>query len=172
MRTVPDSEKKMKKIPLLLLVLLPFCLSAVLYYLDKEYFLCPVEYRHDLVIRSDARGNGYFGTPRNGNRTHRGVDLFAEVGTEVVAARSGIVAQARKENGMGNYIVLMHPGGVTTLYGHLHKIYVRPGQFLRQGEIIGQVGKTGNANYRDIQPHLHFEVKKKGLPQDPMEYLR
>jgi murein DD-endopeptidase MepM/ murein hydrolase activator NlpD len=72
---------------------------------------------------------------------------------------------------MGNFVVIRHWDNLATIYGHLAQIYVTEGDFVRQGQVIGAVGKTGNANYRDIQPHLHFEVRKSGIPQDPIEYL-
>jgi murein DD-endopeptidase MepM/ murein hydrolase activator NlpD len=89
-----------------------------------------------------------------------------------MASRSGMVVRAERNKGMGNFIIIRHPGNLTTLYGHLSQIYVRPRQFVRQGEVIGAVGKTGNANYSDIQPHLHLEVRKGSAPQDPLEYLQ
>lgn len=167
----------MKKALLFLLIILPFYLLASLYFIDRHYFLCPVEYKRDTVIRSDMRGNGFFGTSRNGKRLHEGVDLLAEIGTPVLAARSGRVTVSRviinkdSRTGSGNYIILQHPGNLATVYAHLLEVYVRENDFVRQGQIIGRVGKTGNANYRDIQPHLHFEVRKNGIPEDPLEYL-
>ena len=161
----------MRKIFLFLLLTLPIYLLLGLYFLDKSYFLCPIEYRGGFIIRHDSRGAGFFGSSRNGNRLHQGIDLFAEINSPVLAARSGRVIKAEKSKGMGNYIIMCHPAGTVTIYGHLSKIYVTQNQFVRQGEIIGRVGKTGNANYPDIQPHLHFEVRKNNIPQDPLEYL-
>lgn len=162
----------MKKLFLFLLITLPLGLIAVFSFLDKNYFLCPIEYKRDILIRCDGRGNGFFAAERNGNRLHEGIDLYAPLGTPVLASRVGKVIAARHTRGMGNYVIIRHLGNITTVYGHLSKIYVRIGQFVRQGDVIGLVGKTGNANFRDIQPHLHFEVRKKGVPQDPLEYLQ
>ena len=168
----------MKKILLFLLVIMPIYLSVSLYFLDKNYFLCPIEYKGDAVIRCDLRGEGLFAAKRNGNRVHEGLDLFAEIGTPVKASRSGIVIISRvitnkeKKTGSGNYIVILHPGGITTTYGHLLEVYVRKNYLIRQGKVIGSVGKTGNASYPDIQPHLHFEIRKNRVPQDPLEYLQ
>jgi len=162
----------MKRILLFLLIVMPIYLSGSLYFLDKNYFLCPIEYKGDAVIRCDARGEGFFASRRNGNRVHEGIDLFAEIGSPVLACRSGIIIAARKNRGMGNYIIIRHPGHIITVYGHLSKMYVHKNAFVRQGQVIGSVGKTGNANYRDIQPHLHFEIRKNGIPQDPLDYLQ
>ncbi len=162
----------MKKIIILIfLILLSAYIIISLHFLDKYYFLCPIEYKSDIIIRQDRRGDGFFAAKRNGGRVHRGVDLYAEIGTQILAARSGIIIVATKENGMGNYIIIKHSGNLMTLYGHLSEINVTKYSFVQQGQIIGRVGKTGNANYPDVQPHLHFEVRKNGIPQDPLEYL-
>ena len=168
----------MKKILLfLLLIIMPVYLSIGLYFLDKDYFLCPIEQKGDMVIRRDTRGDGFFAARRNGHRVHEGIDLFAQIGTPVKASRSGRVLLSRviinkeQKTGSGNYVIISHPGNIATVYAHLAEVYVNRGDFVRQGQIIGMVGKTGNANYPDIQPHLHFEVRKGGIPQNPLEYL-
>jgi murein DD-endopeptidase MepM/ murein hydrolase activator NlpD len=161
----------MKKILLFLFIILPIYFLTSLYFLDKDYFLCPIEYKRDIIIRSDSRGDGIFGAERNGRRMHQGLDLFAEVGTSVLASRSGRVVAAAQNNGIGKFVIIKHPDSIATIYGHLSEIFVKKNQFVRQGEIIGSVGKTGNANFRDIQPHLHFEVKRNGIPLDPLSYL-
>ena len=162
----------MKRI-LLLFILLIFIIYLIvsLSFLDKHYYVCPVKYQSDFIIRSDSMGNGFFGTPRSGRRMHQGIDLLAEVGEPVLAVRSGLVIKAKKNRGMGNYVVLRHSPGLTTIYGHLLKICVRENQFVRQGDVIGLVGKTGNANYSNMQAHLHFEIRKNNIPQDPLQYL-
>lgn len=85
---------------------------------------------------------------------HRGIDIAAPSGTPVVAARSGRVIEARAddERGWGMTVVVQHPGGWLTRYAHLSSIGVQPGQLVRQGERVGQVGSTG----RVTGTHLHF----------------
>lgn len=161
----------MKRALLFLLIIFLIYLLISLYFLDKDYFLCPIEYERDIVIRSDKRGNGFFAASRNDNRLHQGIDLLAKIGTPVVACRSGKVIAAKYNQGMGKHLIIRHPGNLTTLYGHLSEIYVLKDRFVRQGEIIGAVGKTGNANFYNIQPHLHFEIRKNNIAQDPLEYL-
>lgn len=156
---------------LLFLILLPFYLLISLYYLDKRYFLCPIEYKGCIVIRNDNMGDGFFAASRSGNRLHQGVDLLAEIGTPVLAVRSGRVIAATISKGMGNYVIIKHAAGISTIYGHLSRIDARRGEFVRQGQLIGAVGKTGNANYRDMLAHLHFEIRKDNVPQDPLQYL-
>jgi murein DD-endopeptidase MepM/ murein hydrolase activator NlpD len=165
----------MKKILILLIVIGLVTVSAFViggfYFFDQAYFLCPIKYQGSILIRSDGRGEGFFAAHRNGRRLHEGIDLWAPVGTQVLACRSGVVLRATRNRGMGKYIILRHRSGITTIYGHLSEIYVKQNDVVRQGKVIGAVGKTGNANFRDIQPHLHFEVRQEGLPQDPMTYL-
>jgi murein DD-endopeptidase MepM/ murein hydrolase activator NlpD len=161
----------MKKILLFLLITVIVFVSTGILFLYKERFISPIVYQKDWIIRNDGRGNGYFGTHRSGRRTHQGVDLLAEIGTPILASRSGIVTSAKQIRGMGKYVVIKHFGGYITLYGHLSAIYVHKGQIIFRGKIIGLVGKTGNANYRNILPHVHFELRKNGVPQDPLYYL-
>src|SRR3989338_5357935 len=114
----------MRKILLFLLLVMPIYLSLSLYFIDKDYFLCPIEFKGDAVIRCDSRGEGFFDAKRNGNRVHEGIDFFAEIGTPVLACRSGRIVAARKNRGMGNFIIIRHPGNIISIYGHLSKIYV------------------------------------------------
>ena len=115
----------MKKILLPVLIVLPVYLILSLYFLDKDYFLCPIEYKRDIIIRNDIRGDGFFAASRSGRRIHRGVDFLAEINTPVLASRSGRVVAAEKNHGMGNYIIIKHPGDILTIYGHLSEIYVK-----------------------------------------------
>jgi murein DD-endopeptidase MepM/ murein hydrolase activator NlpD len=162
----------MKKLSVFLLIIILPLVTAAFYFLDKVAFLCPIAYDGKMVVRCDSRGNGFFGAERNGRRQHEGIDLYAALGTVVLNPRLGKVIAAGRSRGMGKYVIIRHWGNLTTIYGHLSEIKVKKGQILRQGEVIGLVGKTGNANYRAIQPHLHFEVRYKGVPQDPLIYLQ
>ncbi|MFA4888594.1 MAG: M23 family metallopeptidase [Candidatus Omnitrophota bacterium] len=162
----------MKKILIFLLLGVIVYLAVSFYFMDREFFLCPIEYKNQIIIRNDSRGDGFFAASRHGRRTHEGIDLLAEVGVPVLAARSGTVTQATANRGMGKYVVIRHRAGIKTIYGHLSEICVRKGEFVRQGHMIGRVGKTGNANSRYMQPHLHLEVRYNGIPQDPLNYLQ
>lgn len=163
-----------------ILVLFCVCLAGALGYLlrdklfraDKFVFLSPIDYSGDIPIRRDDYGDGAFGARRSrGRRTHLGIDILAEVGISVIAVKSGVVLKAERNHGMGKYVEIKHKEGLVTLYGHLSKIMVKRGQRVLQGDIIGEVGKTGNANRRLILPHLHFEIRKFGAAQDPVDYL-
>ncbi|MCX5706787.1 MAG: M23 family metallopeptidase [Candidatus Omnitrophica bacterium] len=161
----------MKKALLLLAVFLAGYFVFSTYSLGKHSFICPIDYKGEFMIRIDGRGNGLFGSPRSGRRLHKGVDLLAEVNTPVLASRSGTVIAAKRNRGMGNYIIIRHSIGLITIYGHLSRKYVVKNQFVHQGDVIGAVGKTGNARYSVIQPHLHFEIRKNGVAEDPLDYL-
>lgn len=88
-------------------------------------------------------------------RGHHGVDIGLPVGEPVHCAFSGIVRVATRMGGYGNCIVVRHPNGLETLYGHLSKINVQPNQQVEVGEVIGLGGNTGNST----GPHLHFECR-------------
>ncbi len=121
-----------------------------------------------LVIRQDAKGDGRFQAPRSGGRKHRGVDLVAHLNDPVRAVRSGRVLEVGLHRGLGRFVELEHAFGYRSLYAHLQSAAVTEGQRVRQGQVIGAVGKTGNARHAWITPHLHFEVLRQGVPIDPL----
>ena len=97
-------------------------------------------------------------------KQHNGVDYGAPTGTPVRAIGEGVVEFAGWQNGYGNVIHLKHSGERSTVYAHLSQVDVATGQRVQQGATIGAVGMTGWAT----GPHLHFEVKIDGVPQDPL----
>ena len=126
----------------------------------------PVDSR-PLIIRKDAKGDGHFWAVRSGHRRHRGIDLIAEMGSPVRAVRSGIVVQTGSHRGLGRFVEIEHRDGINSLYAHLDDVLAQAGAHVRQGEVIGTVGKTGNARHPWITPHVHFELIKGGMPLDP-----
>jgi len=161
----------MKKILFISLILLSVSILLGLVSLDKRYFICPIAYKDDILVRSDYRGDGLFASSRSGRRMHKGLDLLADLGTPVLAAKAGRVVSATQNRGMGKYVIIRHKENVITIYGHLSEIAVQKNDYVRQGQVIGQVGKTGNAKFSGIQPHLHFEIRKDGVPEDPLKYI-
>jgi hypothetical protein len=100
--------------------------------------------------------------PRWG-RFHYGIDLMLNVGDTVVAAMNGVVRMATYEPGYGNFIVITHPNGLETLYGHLSGFISNPGDSVFAGDPIGLGGSTGFST----GPHLHFEIRFLGEQIDP-----
>jgi len=100
-------------------------------------------------------------------RMHTGIDFGASYGTPIHAAADGVVVSAGPLGGYGNATVIDHGNGLATLYGHQSSIVVSPGQHVSRGQVIGYVGCSGPCT----GPHLHFEVRVRGTPVDPMQYL-
>ena len=100
-------------------------------------------------------------------RPHNGLDITAKLGDAVWAAKEGRVLYSGTMTGYGNVIILDHGNGVSTLYAHLSKILVNPGDAVKKGEVVALVGATGWAT----GPHLHFEVRVGGIAKDPMLFL-
>ena len=97
-------------------------------------------------------------------RFHKGLDLAAPEGMDVVAAMPGIVLDSGFDKGYGNYVLIQHAENVQTRYGHLGEIYVKQGETVTPDKSLGTVGNTG----RSSGPHLHFEVIRMGKPVDPL----
>ncbi|MDR2151025.1 MAG: M23 family metallopeptidase [Spirochaetaceae bacterium] len=111
---------------------------------------------------------GYRVNPVSGIfRMHEGLDLAAPAGTEVFAARTGSIIELGYNAIFGNYIVIQHSDGWSSLYGHLSKIETTLHSAVQKGTLIGRVGSTGQST----GPHLHFELRKDGKAFDPKHYL-
>ena len=108
-------------------------------------------------------------TSRYGSRrgSHEGIDIAAPSGTKVVAASAGKVIFLGRMRDYGKMIVVKHAGSYRSVYAHLHRFHVRKGHFVESGQRIAEVGSTGNAR----GSHLHFEIRRRDRPDDPMQYL-
>lgn len=114
-----------------------------------------------------SRPFGEADDPITGSETfHEGIDIPMSIGIEVLAAASGTVADAGFDMEHGNYVLIEHEGGYTTLYGCLDEIRTNQGDQVKVGDVIGTVGSTG----RSTGPHLHFELSLNGEPLDPADY--
>ena len=151
-------------------------LIPLVYEIKEPYFAMPVESSsgaglEGLLVRNDVHGEGTFGAKRRGGRLHEGIDLEARMKAPVYASKSGWARSRYFPGGYGNIVAISHPGRWETRYGHLDKIAIKRSQWVRQGDVIGFVGKTGNADLEGIIPHLHFEIRYKGKPVDPARFL-
>ena len=106
---------------------------------------------------------------------HTGIDIRQPQGSPIRAAASGYVAQARTGGARGyGFVMIVHDGGVATVYGHVSKIFVTQDSFVAQGQVIANSGGlpgTQGAGPFSTGAHLHFEVRKDGIPVNPMQYL-
>jgi murein DD-endopeptidase MepM/ murein hydrolase activator NlpD len=126
------------------------------------------------VPANASRGTGRLVWPTSGSITqgykpfHRALDIAAWTGAQVKASDSGfVVAAGWSDAGYGNYIVIDHRNGFQSLYGHLSRILVNAGDSVGKGSVIGLMGTSG----RSTGPHLHFEVRQRGVQQNPFGYL-
>ena len=116
--------------------------------------------------------NGYmtdqFGWRRfaGNNEFHPGLDIAVPSGTSVAATADGLVIYADWRNGYGNAVVIDHGHGLTTRYGHMSAIEVKPGQQVHRGDIIGRAGSTG----RSTGPHVHYEVRENNAALNPLTF--
>lgn len=115
-------------------------------------------------------GFGFRNSPvYNKWKSHNGIDFAAAEGTPVYACKSGKVAFVAKMDAVfGNYVVLLHEGGLSSVYAHLSRIDVKKDGLVRVGEVIGLSGRTGAVT----GPHLHFEVRLNGVAADPADFIR
>ena len=104
--------------------------------------------------------------------SHTGIDIPAPKNTPILAAKSGVVVTSIKGSGSywsyGNYVLIAHSDGTSTLYAHMEKRNVSKGQVVKQGDVVGYVGTTG----RSTGNHLHFEVRVNGNRRDPLDYFK
>jgi murein DD-endopeptidase MepM/ murein hydrolase activator NlpD len=101
-------------------------------------------------------------------RMHTGIDFSAPVGTPIYATGDGVVEHLKnKMTGYGKVMMINHGFGYESLYAHMSKIFVKPGEKVKRGQIIGYVGNTG----RSTGPHLHYEIRKNGKPVNPVHFF-
>jgi murein DD-endopeptidase MepM/ murein hydrolase activator NlpD len=111
---------------------------------------------------------GYRDSPFTGEKEfHKGIDIAARFGTPINAAASGIVKRLGSSYGYGRTVTLQHGDDYETVYAHCDKILVKEGQAVKSGDIIATNGRSG----RTTGPQLHFELKKYGVPVDPLKYI-
>jgi murein DD-endopeptidase MepM/ murein hydrolase activator NlpD len=138
--------------------------------------VAPVARRAAAVPAAVGSGaaTGSFSWPTQGAITqgfwayHRALDIANSIGTPIYASDGGFVTYAGWSNvGYGYMVLVDHGNGFRTLYGHLSYYYVDQGQYVSKGQVLGQMGSTGNST----GPHLHFEIRYGGATQNPYSYL-
>ena len=97
---------------------------------------------------------------------HAGMDFAAPTGTDIYVTGNGIVSYSGWKQGYGNTVIVNHGYGYETLYAHMNETLVSEGRRVKRGEVIGLVGNTG----KSVGPHLHYEVRYRGNPQNPQNY--
>ncbi len=110
-----------------------------------------------------SRTHPITGRPNN----HTGIDIPASRNTEIYAAKSGVVVTSTYNSSYGNYVVVSHSDGTSTLYAHMNRRNATVGQTVSQGQVIGYVGTTGSSTGN----HLHFEIRVNGSRVDPVDYF-
>ncbi len=126
----------------------------------KSEFIWPVPFTKKITSPYGNREGGF----------HKGIDIACAgvVGTDIVASEGGKVIVASYGNtGYGNHVIIDHGNGKQTVYGHCQKLFVKNGQEVSQGEVIGTVGSTGDST----GPHLHFEIRINGQAKNPQQYV-
>lgn len=135
------------------------------------------EFPESQIIKIESDSLGIYHHPRIGpinskygwrdGRMHKGIDINLHKGDPVVAAFDGMVRIAQLKGAFGNVVIIRHYNGLETVYAHLSKIKVKPGQVVSSGQLIGLGGNTG----RSSGPHLHFEVRFKGHSINPASII-
>jgi murein DD-endopeptidase MepM/ murein hydrolase activator NlpD len=140
---------------------------------NKERMLVNIPAIQPVNNKDLRRIGSYFGTRMDPfykvRKFHEGMDFSAPVGTEVYATGNGTIEMAGRDDGggYGNEIIVDHGYSYKTVYAHLSRIFVKPGQKILRGQIIGYVGNTG----KSTSPHLHYEVRKNGVPLNPIYFF-
>jgi len=123
------------------------------------------------LVGSNRSYRDTWGAPRSGGRTHKGVDVFAPMGSPAYAVTDGVVTRTSTSANGGLQVYLRGNDGNEYFYAHMSSYAARPGQRVKAGEMIARVGDTGNA--RGGPPHIHFELHPGGgIPVNPYPFVR
>lgn len=119
-------------------------------------------------VSYNASGFGWRLDPFSGRSTfHGGIDFSSPMGTPIVAAAGGVVISAEYHSEFGNLLEIDHGNEIVTRYGHASRLLAKPGDIVRRGQHVANIGSTG----RSTGAHLHFEVLVKNVPQNPQKFL-
>lgn len=131
---------------------------------SESGFLWPLPDRYNLSSLYGSRKHPVTGKANN----HTGIDVPAPSGTPIQACKSGVVTTSTYNNSYGNYVVVSHSDGTSTLYAHMSRRNASKGQTVSQGQVIGYVGTTGSSTGN----HLHLEIRVNGSRRDPINYFQ
>ena len=131
---------------------------------SESGFLWPLPGRYNLSSLYGSRKHPVTGKANN----HTGIDVPAPSGTSILACKSGVVTPSTYNNSYGNYVVVSHSDGTSTLYAHMSRRNASKGQTVSQGQVIGYVGTTGSSTGN----HLHLEIRVNGSRRDPINYFQ
>ncbi len=144
------------------------CLPDRTFSSTERAFFLNTAFKYPLRVVRITSGFGLRKNPVTGTlKVHEGLDLAAPLGTPVYACREGIVSSTGYNEVYGNYIIISHEGGWTSLYGHLASITINLNSPVHSSTVIGTVGMTGQTT----GPHLHFELRQDGKARDPASFL-
>jgi murein DD-endopeptidase MepM/ murein hydrolase activator NlpD len=115
--------------------------------------------------------SSYYGYRNNpfdsGRELHKGLDIAAKEGTEIVAVAGGVITWSDQRFGYGNMVEINHGNGYSTRYGHCSSLLVKEGEAIKKGQVVALMGSTG----RSTGPHVHFEVLKEGTQVNPLDFI-
>jgi murein DD-endopeptidase MepM/ murein hydrolase activator NlpD len=130
--------------------------------LRSQFLKSPIKFQYRISSRYNLRRRiAYYG---NRIKPHKGTDFAARTGTPIIATASGTVSESRRKGGNGNYVKLKHNATYSTQYLHMQRRKVKKGQYVKQGDVIGWVGMTGNTG----GPHVCYRFWKHGRQVDPL----
>lgn len=131
--------------------------------LRSQFLKSPIKFQYRISSRYNLRRRiAYYG---NKIKPHRGTDFAAKIGTPILATASGTVSESARRGGNGNYVKIKHNSTYSTQYLHMRKRKVKKGQYVKQGDVIGWVGMTGNTG----GPHVCYRFWKNGKQVDPFK---
>lgn len=138
---------------------------------NMEQMITSIPAIQPIALKDMNRISSYFGVRRDpfrgGWKFHEGMDFTGPVGTEIFATGDGVVIASRYSRwGYGNEIIIDHGFSYTSRYAHLNNRFVKTGQRVKRGEVIGTLGNSG----RSTGPHLHYEVRKNNRPMNPINF--
>ena len=130
--------------------------------LRSQFLRSPIKFQNRVSSRYNLRRKiAYYGRVK----PHKGTDFAAKVGTPIMATASGTVTESRKKGGNGNYVKIRHNNTYSTQYLHMSRRKVKRGKYVKQGDVIGWVGMTGNTS----GPHVCYRFWKNGKQVDPFK---